>query len=512
MTLNVTELETIAAQWSRARIMHPIYLGIAQRFASPEPPCAPLESPVNDADSGAMATVGRWFCLMDDLIQVHQLRLFLQTSPLANEASLRVLAQHQLGKESRSEADRDKLDFLLVQYFAQSAPEIMMHTPPSFADVSIVLEPVLGKVPDDAPASLAQLTDLAGRLSCCRALRELLEQGLLEKVRELKSAVEDAYFEPAALVAFTRINFLTRQTFFRLMRADLQAIRAGVRDLQQRGVATLDCRRAQLSSGEPLGRVVEMARHWKKPFLAEYSAGNHFVQLAELRTLVEEAVAQSQPRPGSAAFQDEVPVPQAETVSASSGETACAGGAPPAAQAEPAGPAAVPEPAADAGAEPAAAPLPAKLAAEVQNVRTQLSRYLVAERARTRTAGATIVSGNARLALSSWEVTAFVGGMGEFSDIVQQGVALRVLLFQVLEQAKERGSQGRLTEILDAARNEALRLQEIMNTARDAGNIEAAVTLSATVQRLLGTIADADTAFCPGAPTSWEHAAPLRNG
>ena len=56
------------------------------------------------------------------IIQVHQLRQFLQTSSLVNQEGLVNLLQHFLAKTTKTDAIRDKIDFLLVQYFSQLAP------------------------------------------------------------------------------------------------------------------------------------------------------------------------------------------------------------------------------------------------------------------------------------------------------------------------------------------------------------------------------------------------------
>jgi hypothetical protein len=484
MTQDRKELEALAAEWRQARAIYSIYHGIALRFALEAPDCPLLESPVNAADREALATIDGWFCEMDGIIQVHQLRLFLQTSPLSCEASLRYLILHQFHKQTHAATDRDKLDFLMVQYFAQCAPESMMHTPPGFEDVSFVLRPVLGDVlSDDMATSMSQLGDVIRRMSGCGALMDLLQQHLLEEVRKIKASVQEEYFAAPTLIAFARLNFLTRQTFFRLMRADLEAIRSGVRTLQQRGVETIDCSRAQLSTEEPLARVLEMARQWKKPFLAEYSAGNHFVQLAELRAAVEEVLdrtAPDEPEPVEQAPAEPPPAAVADPVFSefSSAENPVAADGSPATSP-------VSRPAAVADAAP-------DLTDDLRKVRKQLAHYLMADRARTRTVGATIVVGQARLTLSSWEVTAFVEGVGEFTETVQRGVATRVLLFQHMEQAKQNGARQKLTDVVAAAREEAARLQQSVTDAREARNIEATVTLSATAQRLIGIIAEAE--------------------
>jgi len=56
------------------------------------------------------------FLDMDQRIQVHQLRQFLQTTTLTSEEGLRTLLEHHLQKAQRSDSDRDKTDFLLVQF------------------------------------------------------------------------------------------------------------------------------------------------------------------------------------------------------------------------------------------------------------------------------------------------------------------------------------------------------------------------------------------------------------
>ncbi len=60
--------------------------------------------------------------------------------------------------------------------------------------------------------------------------------GVIEKGRQLKLGAAHNYFEPAALVAFTRFNFLLRRCFFRTMHRDLNAILDGLRTLELRGV------------------------------------------------------------------------------------------------------------------------------------------------------------------------------------------------------------------------------------------------------------------------------------
>ena len=98
---------------------------------------------------------------------------------------------------------------------------------------------------------------------------------------------------PAAMVAFTRFSFLMRRIFFRLMHQDLNAILDGLRELEHRGVETLDCRRAQFSAEEPIARLRMICQSWKVMFHAEYSSGQPVSMLVDLRAVVEAALAKN---------------------------------------------------------------------------------------------------------------------------------------------------------------------------------------------------------------------------
>jgi hypothetical protein len=468
-------LQAAAAEWHETQRVCAIYRGIARRFALPEIPCKELETPPEKVTPEAWAAIRGWLQNMDERIQVHHLRLFLQTSTLSNEANVRSLIRHHLNKPSRATADRDKLDFLLVQDFSQSAPtELVLHSRPAFTDVAKVLEPVLGHVPGQLPPRLQPLEPVLDRLNRCANLRGLLQSGVLTEVRRLKDAAGDDSFAVSELIAFSRANFLIRQTFFRLVQADLDMIRLGVRQLEKDGVETIDCTRARLTAAEPMARVLELAQQWKKPFQAEYSAGNPFVQLAELRAAVEDALDKH----GQADPTAMVPPAEPAAKSGSAAEETTAQPAPVSPQVSTSNP-----PASN----------PGDASAKLQMVSEQLSAYLLADRVRSRTMGATIVVGNARLVISSWEVTSFLDSARQFSRIVQRAVAVRVLMFQLLEQLRQGGSPRKLAPVVALVRNEAADLQQFVGTARRAHDIEATVALSAAAQQLANMLREAES-------------------
>jgi hypothetical protein len=83
---------------------------------------------------------------------------------------------------------------------------------------------------------------------------------------------------------------MIRRIFFRLMHDDLNAIQDGLRELEHRGVATIDCRRAQFSADEPIVRLRMICQSWKVMFHAEYSSGQPLRMLVDLRAAVDDAL------------------------------------------------------------------------------------------------------------------------------------------------------------------------------------------------------------------------------
>jgi hypothetical protein len=284
-------------QWRTARLLYPIYATLARECVIELPPCADLEAGVDAPPSESVEQAGQWFLDMDQRIQVHQLRQFLQTTSITNDESLRTLLQHHLRKPKLSDSDRDKIDFLLVQFFSHCAPSRLEDADVDVEYVAQMLDPVLGTFDVHAPESLSSLDELIKRANTCKNLKELFTSRILEEGRKLKISSGPTYFEPAAMVAFTRFSFLMRRVFFRLMHQDLNIILDGLRALEELGVYSLDCRKAQFSADEPVARLRMICQSWKVMFHAEYSSGQPLCILVDLRTAVDTALAQATKNP-----------------------------------------------------------------------------------------------------------------------------------------------------------------------------------------------------------------------
>ena len=290
---STSALTDLSAEWKTARLLFPLYAALAHEFVIDLPACPDLEAGIDAPPRESVEQARQWFLHMDQRIQIHQLRQFLQTTTLTSDEALRSLLLHHLRKSERSDCDRDKVDFLLVQYFSHCAPSRLEDADVDMEYVGQMLEPVLGKVDLSLPSALAPVEQYIQAANNSASLNELLSGGILDKGRKLKASVGDTYFIPAVMVAFTRFSFLMRRVFFRLMHQDLNAILDGLRELESVGVSSLDCRRAQFSADEPTVRLRMICQSWKVMFHAEYSSGQPLRMLVDLRGVVDSALKRS---------------------------------------------------------------------------------------------------------------------------------------------------------------------------------------------------------------------------
>jgi hypothetical protein len=282
--------QDLSARWNLARRLYPIYFELAREFVIDVQACPDLESEIDTPAPERVEQARQWLEEMDQRIQVHQLRQFLQTSSVVNQEGLLSLLQHFLGNSAKSEAIRDKIDFLLVQYFSQIAPSRLDDADVDLGYVAQALEPALGEVDLKAPVWLNALDRVLESARRCRSLDELLHGGVLAQGRKAKLQAGDLFFLPIALVAFTRFGYLMRRAFFRLMHGDLNAILDGLNELEEKGVEVIDCRRAQFSAEEPVARLRMICQSWKVMFQAEYSSGQPLRMLVDLRASIDHAL------------------------------------------------------------------------------------------------------------------------------------------------------------------------------------------------------------------------------
>jgi hypothetical protein len=459
------------AAWEEIRSVFPIYLALAKHLQVEIPfPQNKRVLPVM-AEPELFSQAQAWLDSMDQQVLVHQLRHLLQMTTLnASESGLRALIMRHLRKNTKSITDRDKIDFLLVQYFALCAPAKIYHKQIELSDVAQVMKPVLGDA-DSTPLSWCEpLEKMITQLRGFKSLRDILKTNFIEQGRKVKESAGGMFYDSSALLAFVRFNFLLRRTLIELMHADLIYIRSGLGHLEAAGTKTLSCTAIELGATEPLAKVRQLADDWKQPFQKEYTertVSHAFDKLLGLRSEVArtlEKVLGKTFETDSAKSKSQVPSGTDDVSNA-----AIASETPGGRKADNAAP-----------------------ALDFESCMEQIWEQLISvplSRGRSMT---TVKIGGVRLLMSSWEVTAFVSEDGPAAEDLRRAVAARALVTSATQEVKDTGSHDAIEKVLSIARVEISRLQERVEVAKQAKDTEAAVNLGISTKRLLSALDEAE--------------------
>jgi hypothetical protein len=514
------------ARWTEARLAYPLYAALTTQFNFAPAPYPAGELPPARPTRDIFDRDLKWVDSVDEKVRAFQIRQLPPETLNASEESLRAFIQHQLRKSEKTTIDRDKIDLLLVQYFALCAPEELYRKPIRLEDVAQVLQPVLPAA-DATPLEWCEPLDtILETLEKCHSLRDLMEGGLLEQGRLLKDSAGAMFYDPAALVAFCRFNFLLRRGFIRLLHADLSALGHAVETLEANGVKTVDCRRAGLSAAETTTQLRFFHENWRQPFQKDYtehSVTRAFEQLLALRADLEEALGQG--RPGASRKAESAPAntQKAESTATETKKDGVAEGAPSPAAARVSSPEkaeqkeVVPPLPADPASEPsseAATPnvqsaAPGTTAAKAAKAATDepvaptgaavaekclesIWEQLIAAPPSRGRSMSTVVLQDTKVLLSSWEVAAFVSDGGQESEDLRRAVVARALLAVAMDQRKRSGEESALTSAIVHARSEVSYFQGRVEQAKRAKNTEAAVNLGISTKRLLSFIEEAE--------------------
>jgi len=501
--------DQLASQWEEARLTYPIYSALATQFDLVALPYRDGELPPVRPTRAIFDRHLKWMEAVDEKALAYQLRQIPPSILNASEEGLRSLVRRHLRRPKKSSGDRDKIDLLLVQYFAMRTTEDMLHKEVTLADVARILQPVLSEA-DATPLEWCEpLEEILGQARNCHSLRDLMEGGLLEQGRLLKDSAGPMFYDPAALVAFCRFNFLVRRAFIRMLHADLKAVREAIDALEAKGVKTIDCRRGGFSAAETTLELRHFCENWRQPFQKDYtqsSVTRAFEQLLAVRADLEEALSiKSQTKvtgttaaPKAESKASAAPARPAAPTQAKPAAPAIAAPAQPkqTAAAAPKAPESQPQEAAS-GKKPEAKPASTAPAASGEVTDPEKCMELIWEQliavppSRGRSMS-TVVLQDTKVLLSSWEVSAFVSEGGQEAEDLRRAVTARAMLAVATDQKKRSGNDDALNAALALARDEVSYFQGRVEDAKKAKNTEAAVNLGISAKRLLSFIEEAE--------------------
>jgi hypothetical protein len=485
----------LAALWTEARLAYPLYAALAQQFSLAPLPHPPGELPPVRPTRSVFDRDLKWLDVVDEHLLAYQLRQVPSEILNGSEPTLRAFLQRQSRKSNKTSVDRDKIDWLLVQYFALCAPEELYRQDIKLDDVARVLQPVIAAA-DATPLEWCEPLDkILDDLDGCQSLRDIMENGLLEQGRLLKDSAGSMFYDPAALVSFCRFNFLLRRAFIRLLHADLSAMGRAIDALEAKGKKTVDCRRAGFSAAETTAQLRYFCANWKQPFQKDYtesSVTRSFEQLLALRTDLEEALGLASPNESrtksSEAFQEQGISPRTspDTDMQSRSVAARENGSPSL------GWTARSTPAADQTSRASAIPVTPTGAAEADKCLETIWEQLIDAPPSRGRSMSTVTLQDTKVLLSSWEVSAFVSEGGQEAEDLRRAVVTRALLAVAMDQRKHSGEENALASALELARREISYFQGRVEHAKQVKNTEAAVNLGISTKRLLSFVEEAE--------------------
>ena len=499
-----------AARWTEARLAYPLYSALRAQFELAPALYPAGELPALRPTRDVFDRDLQWFDEIDEKVRAFQIRQLPPEILNASEEALRAFIQRLLKRPGKTNADRDKIDLLLVQYFALCAPEALYREEIKLADVARVLQPVLVEADAASLDWCEPLEQILKTLDGCHSLRDMMEHGLLEQGRLLKDSAGDMFYDPAALVAFCRFNFSLRRAFIRMLHADLNAVKTAVDVLESAGVKSVDCRRAGFSAAETTARLRYYSENWRQPFHKDYtesSVSRAFEQLLALRADLEEAVARAHDgasqaigsarpaktsaKPDLAASSKVAEIKAGVALGSPSPHTPLdlAGiGEPAPIRTTPASTGAPSKPAKSASESN----VPPTDAAEVEKCLEAIWEQLIAAPPSRGRSMSTVVLQDTKVLLSSWEVAAFVAQGDQEAEDLRRAVVARALLSVAMDGRKRSGEENALASALLHARGEVSYFQGRVELAKRSKNTEAAVNLGISTKRLLSAIEEAE--------------------
>ena len=508
----------LAALWDEARHAYPIYAAMTAQFGLARLPHGEGELPPARPTREVFDRDMQWLDEIDEKIKAFQLRQLLPDALNTSEQSLRAFTIRQLRKPKKDNSDRDKIDFLIVQYFALCAPDRLYHEQIQLSDVAEVIKPILQEA-DPTPLEWCEpLEQILDSVKNCISLRDLMERGLLEQGRILKESAGALFYDPAALVAFCRFNFLLRRSFILLLHADQRAVLDAIGRLESQGIKAVDCRRAGFSAAEPLKRIRQFAESWRQPYHKDYSETSvtrAYEQLLALRADLEDAVwpktSTAEPVPPSldaifappenairsatpaavanppVTVEKPTPAPKRQQTVTADAPTKQA---PATEAAKPAGPQSGKPQGTAAKADIAAAP---SIQTEIENCTESIWEQLLDAPPSRGRSMSTVVLKDTKVLLSSWEVAAFLSEGGQDSADIRRAVVARALLAVAIDVRKRSGESNSLESALTLARTEVSYFQGRVEESKRSKNTEAAVNLGISTKRLLSFIEEAES-------------------
>ncbi len=177
----------------------------------------------------ALQEIGQWLMVTDFGISAFILRTYLEKKPLPEEP-LAAVIRYYLAKNPHAHNDRDKLDYLLLEYFDGKLTLTDKPNPELLLDIEDLIEPMVPQhgLPEPSQMiekSLDELYDLRALLAGYTDFDKLIHAKLVERSRAIKIFLAESFYHPSVLPRVVHFNLEFRKKFNALLKAQLAKVR-----------------------------------------------------------------------------------------------------------------------------------------------------------------------------------------------------------------------------------------------------------------------------------------------
>jgi hypothetical protein len=212
------------------RNTHEFFLQILRAKLGHEIPLpASLDGPAN------RGTLVQWVNLLDQAITAPMMRDALReiTSPTTSASLLR----YYISKQTRTETDRDKADFIVTSLFRSPDPPelwdargVYFRGGKTYSHFEPQLAKMLGmsnvpELPTEHSQLIREFGYVADEVEDYRHFDSLIDSGVMQRVRDIKHSLGESFYHPTALAMIAAYNVFFGHRFDRLFHEATQQIK-----------------------------------------------------------------------------------------------------------------------------------------------------------------------------------------------------------------------------------------------------------------------------------------------
>ncbi len=205
-------------------------MSIVQReLGHPAPFPEQVQEVLNKADSAsssqpASEPAQQWLALLDMAVQPQPLRGYLKEHDVG-EPALQAMIRFLVAKKNHSQADRDKVDWLVTHLFKvreEQSNNLTGWVKSAMEDIlkGIAFSPLSA----NAQAAMAEIPALLDEVRYFESFSQITDSRIIQRGRELKNQFGEEFFHPDVLTPIVNYNLLFGKIFHAMLQETMQKV------------------------------------------------------------------------------------------------------------------------------------------------------------------------------------------------------------------------------------------------------------------------------------------------